>query len=209
MDIIDYYVATILKARKMIEKLVIAIKDYDNNVANFMYEFDYPNKEQKKIRFNRVLFGKYMKYAKEIPDDIVYSKLIEFKDNIEYRMQNIFIILLKNYKELVYLYKACDLSKELKANNREISYEFINPFKKFGVNILNKTYGVDDLILLNNLKIELVDFMSNELYDAYNQYIMKNNQYISTTDNEYISKDNQYIKDDKNIKIEINKMVNK
>jgi hypothetical protein len=136
----------------MIEKLVIAINDYNNNVANFMYEFDYPNKELKKIRFNRELFGKYLKYAKEIPDDIVYSKFLEFKDNTEYRMQNILLILLKNYKELVYLYKAANLSKELKANNKEISYEFINPFRKYGVNILNKKYGVDDLILLNDLK---------------------------------------------------------
>lgn len=152
---LDYFVANLFKARKIIEKLAIAIKEYTENKPNFKYQFEYPypKNETNSIIFNRELFTKYLKFAKEIPDEVVANNLILFKQNPEYTLQNILIILMKYYKELAYLYKASDVATEMSKNNTQIEYVFTNPFDKYTTLKLktqSKKYTANELITLSN-----------------------------------------------------------
>lgn len=152
---LDYFVANLFKARKVIEKLAIAIKEYTENKPNFRYQFEYPypKDEMNSIIFNRELFTKYLKFAKEIPDEVVADNLILFKQNPEYTLQNILIILIKYYKELAYLYKASDVATEMSKNNTQIEYVFTNPFEKYTTLKLktqSKKYTANELITLSN-----------------------------------------------------------
>lgn len=152
---LDYFVANLFKARKVIEKLAIAIKEYTENKPNFKYQFEYPypKNETNNIIFNRELFTKYLKFAKEIPDEVVANNLILFKQNPEYTLQNILIILIKYYKELAYLYKASDVATEMSKNNTQIEYVFTNPFEKhttLKLKTQSKKYTANELITLSN-----------------------------------------------------------
>lgn len=152
---LDYFVRSLFAVRKIIEKLAIAIKEYTENKPNFKYQFEYPypKNEMNSIILDKELFAKYLKFAKEIPDEVVAKNLIIFKQNPEYTLQNILIILMKYYKELAYLYKACDVAIQMSKNNTQIEYVFTNPFEKYPTLKLktqNKKYTANELILLSN-----------------------------------------------------------
>lgn len=163
---LDYFVANLFKARKIIEKLAIAIKEYTENKPNFKYQFEYPypKNEINSIILNKELFTKYLKFVKEIPDEVVANNLILFKQNPEYTLQNILIILMKYYKELAYLYKASDVATEMSKNNTQIEYVFTNPFDKYPTLKLktqSKKYTANELIKLSNSD-------DNKLIDIFN-----------------------------------------
>ncbi len=182
---LDYFVANLFKARKIIEKLAIAIKEYTENKPNFKYQFEYPypKNEINSIILNKELFAKYLKFAKEIPDEVVANNLILFKQNPEYTLQNILIILMKYYKELAYLYKASDVATEMSKNNTQIEYVFTNPFDKYTTLKLktqSKKYTANELITLSNIDDKkLIDIFNIDdvLYHSSIKQIkqMKNN----------------------------------
>jgi len=164
IDLFDIFVANLFKARKTIENLAIAIKEYNLNEPEFSYvfEFPYPKGEINKLLFNRAYMERYMRFSREIPDNVVANNLQEFKENVEYTLQNIFIILLKYYKELAYLYKAKDLAQQKIHLNINIEYTFKNPFHPF-IQFTEETrkYTGTSLIYLDSLQhSEFIDIFN-------------------------------------------------
>lgn len=161
MDSFDRFVANLFKARPLIEDLAIALKEYNSYSPDFSYTFEYPypDGEMNKLRFDREHMERYLRFSREIPDEIVAKNLREFNGNIEYTLQNVFVILLKYWRELAYLYKARDLAQQKLTENINIEYTFKNPFHRFtNFSTETKKYTGTTLVYFSNsVEGEFVD----------------------------------------------------
>ena len=173
------FISYLFQLRPQIEQIVIAI-DPPYKELIFTYQA-YPS-----IKFTSERIAKYLKYAKEIPDAFVYQNLQTYAGNEERTLENIFLLLLKKYKELVFLYKACEIGERMMKQGQYIEYDFRNPLREYGFgDIPDCKIKIIDLIEYRNARpIEGSYLFSNILKTSTRQYQNEDTEEDSEEDDE-------------------------